>query len=1015
MNIIPARRSERTSPPDSGYKSDGSSQLSSEVAPSARYATRRPTSSSYSPSYRLSARSASPLPAAKFSPSVYRSDRSSRAPSHVVYPSYPMPPPPPTLPSISALSSLSPLSALSPLPSRVPTASSDSGYHSSYTPARSRNLNTHEEVVAWEFLEHGKHCDSCKDPMRTYRSCERLCSHGNLLAGQVDELLRISKEGKIQSIVDACYVNLGSQFEDLEKLLWTIDESTQDKAPFLQSAPRRGQIISSNRRSSTSHQPVIIEGKKDRQSKAYPMPTSKREHSYPDGKYTIVTVNSSSRKKSRPPKAFYEEMGRTGFSKRYIADSTYKRSSLENIRDDITKYEKPSVAPSRDLTPTAEDWFSSDDESIIAMKALRERTLDGPPIVRDYTTKYEELSVAKPHRDLDPKCEDHVSSDDESIIRREAPRMKSILKSPSVIVSDKKSKEVSFHEPKDESLVIEPPLDPSLIPVQSTELSPPPSLIVEEDPEPDSFSDQGLEDNRETQSISSVPSSSDIEAPEPEHVLGILSSAILQLKESLLRGIIDQATSEELTDGAEGSQKRARESTSPSSSQASDRPPHKRVRGKGRDPGDGGDGSGDDDDDSDPPKRNERRSPFGSSRRLKCPFYQREPEKYSRAACRGEGFADMAKLKDHIKRVHTQPLRCVRCWEDMPSEDAHVEHQQAETPCTKQPQPDDDRITQRTLKRLDFKKAPYAQAKDTEQKWRMMYKELFPNDPEAPSPYDQHGFTPRLEKVLYEALEEELTRELAPALEPILRRIKDRIPFIIQNCRQKLLRSSPDSIDTPNSVITVNSKGSGESSDSSSADFFRRREEETSSDSQAQNPKVSGRTRRLSTKAQGKRPQHYSSSPSAGSTTDEFRGAPHSSSPGSIVDSRATPPTPSSTLNPSDLSMAAEVNDPNYYLMSLPGSFPVTKDQDPSFSMPNTSTLNMSNQPQNSQYSSSMEPPNMTQDAEMYGLSSYLPPESNPEFSDGSIQHRYGDALPLFSDMDYAPDDFDPNLFFGGT
>jgi hypothetical protein len=32
-------------------------------------------------------------------------------------------------------------------------------------------------------------------------------------------------------------------------------------------------------------------------------------------------------------------------------------------------------------------------------------------------------------------------------------------------------------------------------------------------------------------------------------------------------------------------------------------------------------------------------------RRLKCPFYLRRPEKHRRGSCRGEGFADMGKLK----------------------------------------------------------------------------------------------------------------------------------------------------------------------------------------------------------------------------------------------------------------------------------------------------------------------------------------------------------------------------------
>src|SRR4051812_39180488 len=53
-----------------------------------------------------------------------------------------------------------------------------------------------------------------------------------------------------------------------------------------------------------------------------------------------------------------------------------------------------------------------------------------------------------------------------------------------------------------------------------------------------------------------------------------------------------------------------------------------------------------DDEDRRPSKQNDRGPQDGfPRRRLKCPFYQRQPEKYARAACRGEGFADMAKLK----------------------------------------------------------------------------------------------------------------------------------------------------------------------------------------------------------------------------------------------------------------------------------------------------------------------------------------------------------------------------------
>jgi hypothetical protein len=178
----------------------------------------------------------------------------------------------------------------------------------------------------------------------------------------------------------------------------------------------------------------------------------------------------------------------------------------------------------------------------------------------------------------------------------------------------------------------------------------------------------------------------------------------------------------------------------------------KRSRGDGRNPsgGDGdGDGDGDhsdDEDDGRPKKKGGRGFPDRfPQRRLKCPFYQRHPDKYTKAACRGSGFVDMAKLKDHIKRVHTQPLRCSRCWLEMESDDAYSEHLQQESICRKATEPLEDRIRPQLLKRLEFKKAPYSNAHNVGEKWKMLYKVLFPSDDIVPSPckYDhQHAKSP---------------------------------------------------------------------------------------------------------------------------------------------------------------------------------------------------------------------------------------------------------------------------------
>ncbi|KAL1606735.1 hypothetical protein SLS60_004142 [Paraconiothyrium brasiliense] len=79
-------------------------------------------------------------------------------------------------------------------------------------------------------------------------------------------------------------------------------------------------------------------------------------------------------------------------------------------------------------------------------------------------------------------------------------------------------------------------------------------------------------------------------------------------------------------------------------------------------------------------------------------------------------------------------------------------------------------------------------ARSTEEKWKIMYKTLFPADSEAdiPSPYDRNTVSPNLARALTEALEEELNQELAQYLEPVVTRIKARIPAIIERCRANL-------------------------------------------------------------------------------------------------------------------------------------------------------------------------------------------------------------------------------------
>jgi hypothetical protein len=301
-----------------------------------------------------------------------------------------------------------------------------------------------------------------------------------------------------------------------------------------------------------------------------------------------------------------------------------------------------------------------------------------------------------------------------------------------------------------------------------------------------------------------------------------LITAMNVIKGLLLQDVLNHASSEarDAPEGAESTSSRSQSAsvntstnssnTSPSTPSSQQAQRAKRTRCNDRDPGDGNGSGSSSEDESRPKKKNDKASPDRlPPRRLKCPFYQRQPEMYTKAACRGAGFLDMAKLKDHLKRDHQQPLRCVRCWLEMPSEPARLEHLQQDSRCERIPEPHDERIHPHVLKQLNFKKAPYATAKSVEEKWGLLFKALFPGEPEVPSPCkptpcgvllarltaaDEHeAMSSKLIKLLAKVLEEVLTRELAHVLGPMMSRIKARVPAIIQSCRLELLRTSTPS------------------------------------------------------------------------------------------------------------------------------------------------------------------------------------------------------------------------------
>ncbi|OAK97496.1 hypothetical protein IQ06DRAFT_350246 [Phaeosphaeriaceae sp. SRC1lsM3a] len=253
----------------------------------------------------------------------------------------------------------------------------------------------------------------------------------------------------------------------------------------------------------------------------------------------------------------------------------------------------------------------------------------------------------------------------------------------------------------------------------------------------------------------------------------------------------------------------------------------KRTRKRERRPsGEDGDDDDEEEDEDDRPKKRSDGDFNGRSSvphmRLKCPFYQRQPEKYTKSACSHSEYPDMPRLKQHIRRVHTLPpkcprckqkmasveacdkhlraeplceiqLECPRCQQNMASAEARDEHLRAELICENKNELQGDLIDPQVLSQeLNLRRKAYSTSQTIEDQWTTMFKALFGDQCSVPSPYGQSSISPQLEQALCEALVDILSVKLAHIMGPIMTEIKGCLPDIIESCRQKL-KGSPSS------------------------------------------------------------------------------------------------------------------------------------------------------------------------------------------------------------------------------
>ncbi|KAF2114732.1 hypothetical protein BDV96DRAFT_84156 [Lophiotrema nucula] len=178
-------------------------------------------------------------------------------------------------------------------------------------------------------------------------------------------------------------------------------------------------------------------------------------------------------------------------------------------------------------------------------------------------------------------------------------------------------------------------------------------------------------------------------------------------------------------------------------------------------------------------------------RRIRCPFYLNSPKIYGeyQACSSGMGFEDMARLRYHLKRVHTQPLRCPCCQSDMQSKAALKSHLRSGQRCEILPEPKDDRINQEQWEKIDAEGRCPSNNRTIEEKYKRIYQALFGMEVDVPSPFERSFIMPQVAGELAKAMDKVLSRTMVSDLA----KIKAQIPAIIKVCLEQLAGTSESS------------------------------------------------------------------------------------------------------------------------------------------------------------------------------------------------------------------------------
>ncbi|RSL82576.1 hypothetical protein CDV31_016923 [Fusarium ambrosium] len=149
-------------------------------------------------------------------------------------------------------------------------------------------------------------------------------------------------------------------------------------------------------------------------------------------------------------------------------------------------------------------------------------------------------------------------------------------------------------------------------------------------------------------------------------------------------------------------------------------------------------------------------------KKFACPFYKYDRQAFmSSRTCVGPGWDSVHRVKEHIFRRHmllsTQCEDCLEVFDTSPALDEH-----ARNPCRKKPPQRSYGINKEQEKQLRSRRM-YQKSLDEEEKWRAIYKIIFPGEKNIPSPYyepEVPEFSDIYQQMLIKDLPEIVTRRL---------------------------------------------------------------------------------------------------------------------------------------------------------------------------------------------------------------------------------------------------------------